>query len=258
MLCALTLLVAQVQSGVQNVEIDVDGVKRTAWIYLPADSRPAPVIFAFHGHGGNQNYSLRRFGFDKSMPDCISVYPQGLPSKGITDPEGTKNGWQQKIGDQGDRDLKFTDALLKWVKDHHAVDTKHIFAMGHSNGAAFTFVLWGSRGDVFSAFAPCSAPATGRVRTVGMKPAMYTYGTKDTIVNPRSMNLTLSVLTRLNGGGEFVSDGPIQKQKGGVLFWTYVFDGGHQLPEDSMTYVAKFFREVLKAEASRHPLTTQS
>src|SRR5690242_8037210 len=43
----------------------IDGVERTALLYIPAaaSTRKSPVIFAFHGHGGTMRYAARKFGY---------------------------------------------------------------------------------------------------------------------------------------------------------------------------------------------------
>jgi len=61
-------------------EWTVDGVKREALIYAPADAKTtaSPVVFAFHGHGGNMNQAAKKFNFQKLWPEAIVVYMQGL------------------------------------------------------------------------------------------------------------------------------------------------------------------------------------
>ncbi|MFO0046500.1 MAG: hypothetical protein ACK53G_13820, partial [Armatimonadota bacterium] len=99
----------QKPDGVETVKIQVDGTEREFNVYFPKtrEARPRPVIFAFHGHGGNMNNSVRKFKFNETVPNAISVYMNGLPTAGRTDPQGTKNGWQNKVGELGDRDIKF-------------------------------------------------------------------------------------------------------------------------------------------------------
>ena len=93
----------------------IGGVERKAILYVPAAASTAksPVIFAFHGHGGTMQFAARKFGFQTLWPEAIVVYMQGLPTPGmLTDPQGLKAGWQMTEGLEGDRDLKFFDAVL--------------------------------------------------------------------------------------------------------------------------------------------------
>ena len=145
--------------GFQRWEFKLDGVARESLVYLPATAKEklAPVIFVFHGHGGTAQNAARSFAIHRHWPEAISVYMQGLNTPGrLTDPEGKRTGWQMRVGDQQDRDLKFFDAVLARVKQNSKVDGKRIFATGHSNGGGFTYLLWAERGDIFAAVAPSS------------------------------------------------------------------------------------------------------
>lgn len=92
----------------------VDGVRREALVHVPvATGEPAPLVFVFHGHGGTARNAARTFSIHTHWPEAVVVYPQGLNTPGrLTDPEGRKPGWQHGPGEQGDRDLKFFDAML--------------------------------------------------------------------------------------------------------------------------------------------------
>src|SRR5687767_7093788 len=72
-----------------RLELKVDGVLREALVFAPAEAKPAPVVFAFHGHGGTAGHASRTMAFQKLWPEAIIVYPQGLKTPGvITDPAG--------------------------------------------------------------------------------------------------------------------------------------------------------------------------
>ena len=105
----------------------VDGTTRETLVYIPsqAKSNPAPVVFAFHGHGGSMQNAARTFSYHTRWPEAIVVYMQGLNTPGrLTDPEGKKPGWQSGVGDQGDRDLKFFDTVLAGLESDYRVDEK--------------------------------------------------------------------------------------------------------------------------------------
>ena len=155
---ALLLFAGNSVSAADNLtrmEWKVDGVAREALVYAPATAKtdPSPVVFAFHGHGGTMKYAANKFAYHKHWPEAIVVYMQGLNTPGaLTDPEGKLPGWQKTFGDQGDRDLKFFDAVLATLKKDYKVDEKRIYATGHSNGGGFTYLLWAApwrrvRGD---------------------------------------------------------------------------------------------------------------
>ena len=82
-------------------EWTIDGVVREALVCAPANAKTnaAPVVFAFHGHGGNMNQVARGFAIHTRWPEAIVVYPQGLNTPGrLTDPEGKRTGWQHGSG----------------------------------------------------------------------------------------------------------------------------------------------------------------
>src|SRR4051812_1090421 len=88
-------------------EVMVDGVAREALVQAPAGAKtkPAPVVFVFHGHGGTARSALRQFPIHEHWPEAIVVAMQGLNTPGrLTDPEGKKPGWQHAAGAEGDRD----------------------------------------------------------------------------------------------------------------------------------------------------------
>src|SRR5947199_9757641 len=101
----------------------VDGVEREALVFLPSASSKSksPVIFAFHGHGGNMHFAARGMAFQNAWPDAIVVYPEGLPTPGmVLDREGKKAGWQDYAGQENNRDLKFVDEMLKSLREKYS------------------------------------------------------------------------------------------------------------------------------------------
>ena len=148
--------------GFQQMDFTVEGVARTARIYVPSSAKAGstPVVFVFHGHGGNARQVAHGFAIERYWPEAIVVYMQGLNTPGLlTDPQGKLPGWQKAVGSEGDRDLKFFDAVLARIKQDYQVDAKRIYSTGHSNGGGFTYLLWLARGNVFAAVAPSSSAA---------------------------------------------------------------------------------------------------
>lgn len=176
LLCALGLALVTVAEldaaeALTRREWLVDGVRREALVYVPPSAKSAatPVVFAFHGHGGTMGHAARTFGYHTLWPEALVVYPQGLPTPGrLTDPAGKKAGWQSRIGDQGDRDLKFFDALLAALQADYRVDEKRRYATGHSNGGSFTYLLWAARGGPVCGLGPvggAGGPESGVAQT---------------------------------------------------------------------------------------------
>src|SRR5580765_7228602 len=118
----------------------VDGIERTALIAAPSGTQArtptghTPVVLVFHGHGGTSLNAARTFRIHDAWPEALVIYPQGLPTSGqIVDPQGKLPGWQHVPGGEGDRDLKFVDAMLSWVTGKYGLNPAHTFAAGHSN-----------------------------------------------------------------------------------------------------------------------------
>ena len=232
-------------------ELTVDGVVREALLHAPASAKttPAPLVFAFHGHGGNMQFSARSYHIHTLWPEAIVIYPQGLntPSK-LVDPEGKKPGWQNVAGDQGDRDLKFFDAMLTSLESHYKVDAKRIYTTGHSNGGGFTYLLWAERAEKFAAFGP-SAAAARRVKDgLKPKPVIHVAGENDPLVKFEWQKLTLDIVRKNNQCGEVTSwEGAkgctLYPSKVGAPVVTFIHPGTHTYPAEAPELIVKFFKQ---------------
>jgi polyhydroxybutyrate depolymerase len=249
------LLVTQAQP--ERVEWDVDGVKREALVAAPEKSteKGAPAVFVFHGHGGTMQRFAQNFAIHRHWPEALVIYPQGLLTPGRTDPEGKKPGWQHTKEDQQDRDLKFVDTMLAWLKKNHRIDASRIYSTGHSNGGGFTYVLWANRPEVFAAFAPSSSPATTNLPGLKPHPAMHIAGEKDMVASFAAQQRTMEAIRQINGcvaeGKPWAKDCLLYDSKVGAPVVTLVHAGGHQFPPETPALVARFFQEVAAKSASK-------
>ncbi len=232
-------------------EWTIDGVKREALVHVPANAREkaAPVVFGFHGHGGSMQNAARSFRLHELWPEAIVVYMQGLNTPGrLTDPEGKRPGWQGRVGDQGDRDLKFFDAVLASLKKDFKVDDKRIYSTGHSNGGGFTYLLWAAREEVFAALAP-SASAASNKRPSTPRPVLHLASESDPLVKYEWQKLTIEGIKKLNKCNE--EGKPWKGEKGcteyasesGAPLVVYLHDGGHKYPREGPAIIVKFFKD---------------
>ena len=110
--------------GVEPLELTVDGVQRTALVYVPktmAAGQTVPLVFVFHGHGGKSAQAVGGFGINRRWPEAISVYPQGLNIPSITDPAGVRAGWQHAAGEGGHAMApEEPDLVVKFFQEHPA------------------------------------------------------------------------------------------------------------------------------------------
>lgn len=244
-------------TGLTRREWQVEGVSREALIHLPAkDVAQAPVVLVFHGHGGNMRQASRGFGMEKWWPEAVVVYPQGLNTPGrLTDPEGRRPGWQHAAGDQGDRDLKFFDEVIALLKREKLGDTKKVFVTGHSNGGAFTYLLWAERGEQLMAVAPSAAIAPRGARDLAPKPAMHVAGEADPLVRYAWQKVMMQTLLKVNQaepeGKTWQGHGMAKLHESKVSAPTVlvVHPGGHELLEDAPKWMAEFFKERLKEKS---------
>jgi polyhydroxybutyrate depolymerase len=187
------------------------------------------------------------FKIEAAWPDADVLYLQGLPCWGITDPEGKLPGWQRNLGELEDRDLKFVDAALTWAKANLSVDTKRIYAMGHSNGGAFTYCLWQNRPGLLAAIG--SVGAGFRFKR-GSQPvsAFIVAGKEDPLV-PYATQEWASTLIRRIDRCDSTAETPYegaqlwkgQQTKQDVLFITH--PGGHEYPDWTSQRMVDFFKQ---------------
>jgi polyhydroxybutyrate depolymerase len=102
----------------------IEGERRDAIVIFPDSPRnqPAPLVFVFHGHGSTMEKFARKMPIEDFWPEAVAVYMQGLPTASRVDPKGRHAGWQSQLGTERNRDLKFLDAVLKTLRERHAID----------------------------------------------------------------------------------------------------------------------------------------
>lgn len=212
----------------------------------------APVVFVFHGHGGTAKFAQRGWQVEAKWPEAVVVYLQGLPSKGITDPAGEKNGWETQRNSDPDRDLAFFDAAFATMKSEFKIDPKKVFAAGHSNGGSMAYLLWARRGDLFAAVGPSSSVAAWMRPELKPKPAIVVAGKKDPIVPFALQSFGHDGLKKIDGcdpsAGKPWPVGGAEATRfegtAGVPFVTWVHEGGHEMPKGSVEAIVAFFKEV--------------
>ena len=242
---AQTLTAAQLEPRTWTV----DGVTREALVSIPPGTPPAngwPVVFAFHGHGGTMAHAAQSFPIYQVWPDAIVVYPQGLPTPGrLTDAEGKRNGWQSTAGAEGDRDLKFFDVMLAGLGQQYRVDSKRVYATGHSNGGGFTYLLWAQRGDVFAALAPSAAVLGRGYESFRPKPILHIGSPQDPLVKFEWQARMIDYVLRLDGCGARQTEAAgytAYPSNQGTDVATYLHSGGHRYPPEAPELIVKFFK----------------
>jgi polyhydroxybutyrate depolymerase len=242
------------RAGLSVRHWQIDDVSRDALVYIPeqkpATSNGFPVVFAFHGHGGSMSNAARMFSIHTKWPEAVTIYMQGLNTPGrLTDPDGKVPGWQKDVGDQKDRDLKFFDAVLATIQKENPMDKKRIYSTGHSNGGAFTYLLWSARGATLAAVAPSSASASRSiVNFLKPKPVFHLGGENDPLVKFEWQQATINAVRKINHCGEGT---PWHDKKGCTLYpstngtpvVTFIHHGKHAFQREAADLIVTFFKE---------------
>ncbi len=123
--------------GYVREEINVDGINREFYIYVPQKLRntePAdvPMVICFHGMNVNGNESAVRYGWYKIAEErgFIVVCPTGS-QQGTSFP--TNFMWTPA-------DVPFVSALIDYMAQNYPVDTSRVYTTGSSNGSMMS--LW--------------------------------------------------------------------------------------------------------------------
>jgi len=258
-------------SVLKKITWTINGIAREALVHPPTGGTGlAPVIFAFHGHGGTDTgYSEK--AFELSWPEAIVVYPQGLRTRTPVDSNCREAGWQEAVGEVNcfngnvDQDIKFFDVMLRKLKKLYSVDSNLVFVHGWSNGADFIYnVLWAARRNKIAAL----APAGGNMDTTFRKkpiPVIAVAGTQDDKVlfdeqqrdvsNVRILNkCSISGTVWATGASGLLAmryDSPVNAP---VVFLQYI--GTHRYPFTVPALIVRFFKEV--AASTKQPLITKT
>jgi polyhydroxybutyrate depolymerase len=235
-------------TGPEVKTIQVDGVEREALVCASNSAKAAPLVFAFHGYGGNMRNAARNFRLHEHWPEAIVVYLQGIPSVNPRDPANPRPGWDVMRAQDDNRDVRFVDALLANLKKNYKIDDKQTFAMGHSNGGRFSYLLWGQRGDAFRAFSMCGSNSVGFESRLKPKSAFLIGGVGDSTVPIANQQKTAAFLMELLKAppAPVVTSGgyKLYKGEGNLELATYFHTGGHEYPADAGKMVVDFFRRV--------------
>lgn len=136
----------------------VDGEKREALVFAPISDAVVkrPLVFAFHGHGGNMHGAAQLMHIHTTWPEAIVVYPQGLTHRpSPIDQQGNRPGWEveanQSAGNVGNKDLDFFDAMLDSMRQKYLINDDRVYTTGFSNGGIFSYLLWAERSKVIAA-----------------------------------------------------------------------------------------------------------
>lgn len=254
----------EVKGELQSRDWLIGETKRAALIWIPPQSQEGlrPVVFAFHGHGGNARSGAKNFRIHEIWPEAICVYMEGIPTKTNRDPEGKRNGWQRFGGENDDRDVKFFDAVLESLLKAERADPDRVYITGHSNGASFAQTIWAERGALLAAVAPSAGGSVRQAAKLKPLPAMHIAGTKDQIVDFDQQHELMRRVREVNGcegDGTLRDDGCREfASKAGMPCVEYVHEGGHKYPDEAPALIVGFFKQHVRKAPTAETPTKQS
>ena len=240
----------------QKYECTAGGVSRVALAHYPigATKRPTPVIFVFHGQGGQMLDCIRNFAIHDKWSESIVIYMQCVPSIAPNDPEGKLTGWQREPGEFEDRDLKYFDVVLSDFRRNLKVDDVRIYVVGHSDGAAFAYLLWSQRGEQLAGVASCGMLTHRKmVSTFKPKPLLQIAGKRDTLATLSQQELMVAAIREINECGH----GQPWYKKGCTKYTSeidcpvvlFVHSGGHEIPNEAPGVIVEFFKKEAKPKS---------
>jgi len=271
--CGATLPAACNNTTTGPCTLDVNGKTRQYFVVLPTgydNSKPAPVVFAFHGLGGTASsllptgspygggYAL--YGVQPGLPNAVFVVPQGLDTGSDA---GDQYGWPNT----GGQDINFVKAMLTWLETNFCVDSARYFSTGMSYGGMMSETIACQMPDVFRAIGSQAGSLFGGTRSCVAKPiaAWITHGDADTTV-PISGDITARDMIIANNGCDTtntqtqnlvdttrIGDAATtdvtctvynQCTAGNYpVIWCPVPGEGHAIPSFAGTEIAKFFAQ---------------
>jgi polyhydroxybutyrate depolymerase len=89
-----------------------------------------PLIFAFHGGGGEGDFFVEDLQESMHFSPFIGIYPNAI-----------EDGWNITLSSDGPDDLGLALSILDDLEGTAGMDTSHPLAMGYSRGAAFVHTM---------------------------------------------------------------------------------------------------------------------
>ena len=152
---------AMTRPGTHTFKLKHDGIERAYMVHIPPGYRagtPTPVVFAFHGGGGNMELQAGdSYGLVAKSDSAgfIAVFPNGYSRF----PGGKLATWNAgaccaTARDENIDDVGFVRAILARLQSQLTVEPKRVYATGMSNGGMLSHRLACEMADTFRAIAP--------------------------------------------------------------------------------------------------------
>ncbi len=189
------------------------GYNRTFSVHVPPSydrARPMPVVLAFHGLGLNGKAMKYITLFDQvaDRNGFIVVYPDGLAAR-----------WNDGLQKSNVDDVQFVSDMLTRLSQVVAIDGRHVYACGLSNGGYFVQRLASELGNGIAAIGVVGSTGVQPVlaRNRNRMPIIFFLGTADPLIVQEGDSKALGKLGELVGLGDLGALTPDIAQLGGVM-----------------------------------------
>ncbi|MEM0900543.1 MAG: N-acetyltransferase [Pseudomonadota bacterium] len=192
----------------------------------PLYKKGGPVIFAFHGTGGDEHQFLD--AASQMMPEAKVIAPRGDVSE-----MGAARFFKRTGEGQYDFDdlWKRTEAVTRFVSNHvEASEPGTVIGLGYSNGANILAAVIDRSPNLFQHAAlmhPLVTWDIDKAANAGTLDVLITAGARDPICPP---DMTGKLADMLEDKGASVR--------------TWWHRGGHEVPADEMAEIQKWFGEL--------------
>jgi poly(3-hydroxybutyrate) depolymerase len=204
--------------------------------------KPWPVIFAFHGAGGQDATTFdTKFGFKAANGDkAVLLFGEALPR-----PQGGRS-WMVDTA----ANMAYIDAVIAWLQANVCIDSSKLFATGQSSGGFFSQTLGCQRGHVFRAIASSSGGWRDFDNCMGNPGVWMSHGKADSAALLADVDKATAYWFMAKGcsmaNPKPVDPAPCvayDRCKDGVPFVTCTHGGGHPWPPYATKGVWTFFSQ---------------
>jgi poly(3-hydroxybutyrate) depolymerase len=216
--------------------ISVGGTERGYYLIPSTSSDPVPLVFEFHGRGGDGQGIVSSFGLETSLGGAaVLVAPDGLDQGGGT-------GW----GNGNDsEDIALVKALIERMTADHCVDSARIYALGFSWGGWMATQTGCALGGSLAGFVSVEGGGPMGKSCAGPVAGMVVHGTADTAEPIASGIATRDAFRTIDGCSDALGSSPVSgcEQYPSCekpLLWCQ-HDGAHLIPDFVLAGLPSFF-----------------
>ena len=187
-LLARARTVAQAPAMTLETVATVDGLRWYRQALPPGhdpDAGPYPVVFLFHGGGGNALQAAGAYGvIDEALRrGYVAIAPEGTGVLGGP-PLFSIQTWNggdccAYAMENGIDDVAFFEAMVAELVAQEAVDPDRVYVTGMSNGAIMSYRLAAERPDLVTAAAPVAGAYALDLTPTGPVPLLAIHGLLD-------------------------------------------------------------------------------